>query len=328
LNRGRTTVIRTVAITGATGFIGRHLLGRLARRRDLALRALTRGPLDSCLPHAPGLQWIRGDLADPGAARALLEPGCVLIDLAFPAQWPREKHREAAAVLAEAAASARIHRVLHCSTAAVAGRAAERVITEETAARPATEYEVTKLAIEEMWRARAAGRYELAILRPTAVFGAGGRNLLKLARDLERGGGLTNYLRSSVFGRRRMNLIPVDNVTAAFEFLLDHPGPLDREIYIVAQDEDPSNNFRDVERLLGAALGVRPAPVPGLPVPGFVLAGLLWLAGRSNANPDRIYDGSKLRRAGLNERPTTLAQGLSAFAAWKKQADRSGERTA
>lgn len=317
--------MRTVAITGATGFIGRHLLGRLARRRDLALRALTRGPLDARLPQGPGLQWIRGDLADPGATRALLEPGCELIDLAFPKDWPREKHLEVAAVLAEAGATARIHRVLHCSTAAVAGRAAERVITEETAARPATEYEVTKLAIEETWRARAAGRFELAILRPTAVFGAGGLNLLKLARDLEQGAGLTNYLRSSVFGRRRMNLIPVDNVTATFEFLLDHPGPLDRETYIVSEDEDPSNNFRDVEQLLGAALGVRPAPVPGLPVPGFVLGGLLRLAGRSNASPDRIYDGSKLRRAGLNEKPMTLAQGLREFATWtKKQADRSG----
>lgn len=321
--------MRTVAITGATGFIGRHLLGRLTRRRDLTLRALTRRASDSRLPHEPGLQWIRGDLADAGTARALLEPGCDLIDLAFPARWPREKHVEAAAALAEAAAAARVRRVLHCSTAVVAGRAAERVITEETVARPAAEYEVTKLRIEETWCARAQGRFELAILRPTVVFGAGGRNLLKLAHELTRGQGLTNYLRSSVFGRRRMNLIPVENVTAAFEFLLDHPGPLDRETYIVADDEDPSNNFRDVERLLRAALGVHPASVPRLPVPAFVLAALLRLAARSNADPDRIYDGSKLRRAGLNEKPVTLAQGLSEFAAWKKQVDRSGaDRTA
>lgn len=305
-----------VSVTGATGFIGRHLLDRFCHRPGLMVRALAYQTPEHALPRAERLEWIRGDLADPASLKALLEPGCDLVDLAFPEGWSLEAHVGATIQLVRMAAEIGIRRVLHCSTAAVAGRAPEQRVTEETPPHPATEYETTKLEIENAWRERCGGRVELVILRPTAVFGPGGRNLLKLADALVWGSRLINYLRSSLFGRRRMSLVPVQNVVAAFEFLLDLSRPLASEVFIVSDDEDPMNNFRDVERHLMAGLGVRDYPVPPLPVPKLLLSTALQLAGRSNTDPDRIYDGQKLARAGLHHKPYSIESGLREFAAW------------
>jgi uncharacterized protein YbjT (DUF2867 family) len=68
----------TVAVTGATGFIGEHLLRRLLRRPGLKIRALAHRADDRSLPRSPQLEWIRGDLAAASSLQALLEPGCTL----------------------------------------------------------------------------------------------------------------------------------------------------------------------------------------------------------------------------------------------------------
>ena len=142
------------------------------------------------------------------------------------------------------------------------------------------------------------------------------QNLLKLASALHSGNRFANYARSSLFGRRRMHLVHVENVVAAIEYLIDNPAPQRGEIYIVSDDEDPANNFRDVEQFLMQAWGIRDYPVPPLPVPKVFLSVLLRLKGRSNTDPDRIYDSSKLARAGLRAKPLSLDRGLREFASW------------
>ena len=58
----------TIAVTGATGFVGQALLDRAADT-GVAVRALTRRPQD---PSA-GVEWVRGDLDDAGALARLLD---------------------------------------------------------------------------------------------------------------------------------------------------------------------------------------------------------------------------------------------------------------
>lgn len=306
----------SLAIAGATGFIGRHLLEHFRRRPGVTIRALVHETPESSLLLRERVKWIRGDLADPASLKALLQPGCDLVQLAYPDRWSREEHLGATARLATTAAEIGVRRVLHCSTAVVAGRAPTQRVTEETSPRPTTEYERTKLEIENTWREYCHDRVELVILRPTVVFGPGGRNLLKLVEALTTGSRLVNYLRSSFFGRRRMNLVPVQSVVAAFEFLLDFTRPLNGEVFIVSDDEDPLNNFRDVERRLMDGLAIHGYRLPPFPVPRLVLSGALALAGRSNTDPDRIYDAQKLARAGLTRKPYSLDRGLREFAAW------------
>jgi len=307
--------MRTISITGASGFIGAHLLRCLLEREDVAIRALSHRAEHRGLPRSPRLKWITGDLAAPQMLEALVATGCDLVHLAYPQGWSHEQHIAATQALADTALSAGVRRIVHCSTAVVVGRTAVRRIDEDTPPEPAPGYEATKLEIERCWFERCRGRAEVAVLRPTAVYGSGGKNLLKLARDLRTGSTLANYLRSSLHGRRRMNLVHVSNVVAALEFLLDREPAGAQETYIISDDEEPANNFRDIERLLMQAWGMPYYALPPAPLPGIGLSLVLRALGRSNAAPDRIYDDSRLRQSGLRK-PCTLERGLRDFASW------------
>ena len=307
--------VQTIAITGATGFVGKHLLDRLLQREDVALYALAHNAPDATLRQDKRLNWIRGDLARAATPDRLLVPAGILVNLAFPADWPHETHLAATARVAQAGAERGMRRVIHCSSAVVVGRTSERQVSETTHASPQTGYEKVKLAIEEVWHKHAIGAFELGIARPTAVFGPHGKNLLKLAHALTAGSRTVNYVRSSLFAHRRMNLLCVRDFVAALELLIDYEMPLHGETFIVSDDGAPANNYRDVERALMLGMGVRDYAVAPLPVPHSALAGLLRLMGPAKADPFRTYDSSLLTRAGWRK-PCGLEQGLREFAAW------------
>ncbi|MBD0317871.1 MAG: NAD-dependent epimerase/dehydratase family protein [Thermoleophilia bacterium] len=57
-----------VLVTGATGFLGRHLVRRLRQRGD-DVRALVRGEADERRLRGDGVDAVRGDICDPAAVR-------------------------------------------------------------------------------------------------------------------------------------------------------------------------------------------------------------------------------------------------------------------
>lgn len=71
-----------VTITGATGFVGRHVLAELARR-NFDIVATTRGTARD-MPHQANVRWVTLDIASPPAdAFALLGEPDLLIHLAW-----------------------------------------------------------------------------------------------------------------------------------------------------------------------------------------------------------------------------------------------------
>ena len=308
-------LMRTIAITGATGFIGRHLLASLAGRPDMTVHALAHQTPDHKLMRSERVRWFRGNLADPATFLTMIVPGATLINLAYPQHWSIPQHLESSVALAEAAAERGVSRVIHLSTAVVVGRTPSAFVTEDTPAHPKSSYGRTKLALEQLWRTRWAGKFDVAILRPSAVFGTHGKNLLKLAHALTAGNRFSNYLRSCLYGRRKMNLVSVRNVVAAIELLIERRSAINGQIFIASEDDDPINNFRDVEVLLMNALGVARYSVPHVPIPPGVLRLLLRMLDSGKPDPFRAYDNSLLRRSGWIRR-YTLADELSAFAAW------------
>jgi uncharacterized protein YbjT (DUF2867 family) len=64
----------TVLVTGATGFIGPHVVHAL-RARDVATRALVRDPAHASRLQAWGVELVQGDVTDPTSLRAACE-GC------------------------------------------------------------------------------------------------------------------------------------------------------------------------------------------------------------------------------------------------------------
>jgi nucleoside-diphosphate-sugar epimerase len=307
-----------VAICGGSGFIGRHLLRALASDRIARLRVLVHRHDPRADLKADDVLGVAGDLAKPESLGALITRGCTVVNLAYMPERSRDENLAAATNLARVCRTGQARRVVHVSTATVVGAAADDVITESTPPDPRTEYERTKLEVERRLATEARDAFELVILRPTAVFGPRGRNLVTLAASLRDGTAAGNYARSCLHGRRRMNLVCVDNVVAAIRFAATVRVTAGAETFLVSDDDDALNNYRDVESVLRARLGRGAYPVPPLPLPGAVLRTMLKLRGRSNANPDRVYSASRLTSAGF-ARPTSLAAGLASFADWYRE---------
>jgi nucleoside-diphosphate-sugar epimerase len=313
---------KTVAITGANGFIGRNLVQLLIANDDVQVRLLIRGSRSPAL-RSPRLTVVQGNLLAPEMPASFLVPGCTVVNLAYDSGAPRSANLLAARNLARVCSENQVKRLIHCSTAVVFGRCADDVVNEESLCAPRTEYGITKLMIEQVLREEARGHFEIVILRPTAVFGPGGQALLKLAAQLAHGSRTLNYLRSCLFSKRKMNLVCVDNVSAAIQFLAESENRMDGETFIVSQDDEPDNNFQYVEKFLLAKLAGHDYALPRLPLPPAILSWFLLMLKRDVVNPERVYDSSKLQRAGF--RPIVpLGSGLAAYVEWYQEQVVSG----
>lgn len=313
-----------LALCGASGFIGRHLVGTLAREGVSHIRLLAhhRDPTPSFA--APNLQIVPGDLKNPLSLAALVSGVSTVVNLAYLADESRDTNRIATANLVQACKAAQVRRLVHLSTAAVVGTARANLITESTLPESNSEYERTKLEIERTLLDESATAFELIILRPTAVFGPWGRNLVKLATSLSHGSAVENYLRACIHGRRKMNLVCVDNVTAAILFATRVAMVSGSETFIVSDDDEGANNYRDVESTLRRALGRGQYAIAPPAVPSAVLRALLRWSGRSNSNPNRVYSGAKIAAAGFRK-AVSLEVGLAQFCDWFRQADPKAE---
>ena len=158
-----------VAVTGATGFAGRHAVAELLKRGH-RVKALVR---DRVAQFPAGVEIVQGDLHNSEALRTLLRDADAVVHLAgaVMALGPQDYVRvnaEGTARLAEAAMAAGTRRFVHVSSLA--------------ARRPElSPYAASKRAGEE-----AVARLDALIVRPPAVYGPGGRAMLPLFRELTR----------------------------------------------------------------------------------------------------------------------------------------------
>jgi UDP-glucose 4-epimerase len=266
---------RLIALTGATGFIGRHLLRELPRR-GYRVQVLLRRPSE--LPEGASGAII-GDLAAPQNMAAALRGVDAVVHSAGLAHamsgHPEDDYRvlntEATVGLARAAERAGVKRFVFLSSIrAQSGPVSETVLTEDLPAQPTDPYGRSKLAAEE-------GLATLAIdwvaLRPVLVYGPGVKGnmaaLLRLAQapvPLPLGG----------LSARR-SLLAVDNLAAAVDTVLSAPGPLRRPL-IVADEE--ALTVPEMVAALRAGLGRAPALIR---VPAGLIGWAARAAGREEA---------------------------------------------
>ena len=178
---------RTLLVTGATGLVGRGVVGRLLRAMPgLAVYALARDPRRlAAIAAADGwgarVQPLAGDVTRPGLgldadARALLarEAGAVLhcaadTDFARPLDAARRTNVDGTRHLLDLVSSwRRAPRLAHVSTAFVAGRATGEVreVAHDGAAGWVNAYEQSKWEAEALVRAHAA---DWVVLRPSTI---------------------------------------------------------------------------------------------------------------------------------------------------------------
>ena len=300
---------RALFLVGGSGFLGTALVASLSGRWDGELWAVARRPPDG----APaGVRCAAIDVRDVEALTAALPAGSAVVNLAYGRDGGLDANLEMAGAVAHACLRRSADRLVHISTAVVAGLARGEWVTETTPCRPADAYQRTKLAVEGELVRTVAGRMPLVVLRPTAVLGWGGANLRSLARRLLHGSRAANYLRSSLSARRTLHLVPVETVVAAIELALLRPLPVDPELYLVADDEAPENRFRELERRLLPALGKADYRVPPLPLPLWCLETLLRVSGRRVLRAGMRFSSARLRGIGF-EPPIGLGDAVDEY---------------
>lgn len=179
---------KTAFITGASGFIGGHLVAELDKRQ-WPLRLLQHR---TEVPAGGRHEIIRGDLSTPKTFQEALEGVDVVFHLAaaLGASLLDETgfhhiNVTGTANLLDAAKKAGVKQVLHFSSAGVLGQ----VTTGETAdesfpCNPQNAYDRTKLAAEETALAAAQSGQNVIVVRPGWVYGPGDRRTFKLIRAI------------------------------------------------------------------------------------------------------------------------------------------------
>lgn len=164
--------MRPVALTGGTGFIGRHLAARL-REQGVPLRILAReAPPEE--DRLPGIAWVAGDLADAGALRRLVEGVDAVVHAAGLVAASDRRSFHAVNVLGTARLLGVLpHRARLVHVSSLAARAPQ-----------ASAYAASKREAE---RLVAAARPDAVIVRPPAVYGPGDRATLPIFQQLARG---------------------------------------------------------------------------------------------------------------------------------------------
>jgi UDP-glucose 4-epimerase len=284
-----------VLVTGASGFIGKHLTQSLAKA-GWRVRAASRNP--GTLPALAGVEPVAmPDLAAPADWSPLLEGMSHVLHLAGIAHAPgmlpdavyRRVNAEAVGELARAACG-RVERfVLMSSVRAQAGLAADHVITETDAPEPTDTYGRTKLEAERLLAESGVG---YAALRPAVVYGKGVKgNIAALATLAQTPmplpfGGLDN----------RRSLLAIENLASAITLVLSAP-EAEGETYLVA-DQEPIS-VAELVAAMREGLGRSPHLVR---VPAGAVKRLMKTFGKE-ADFERIsgnfvIDAAKLRRIG------------------------------
>ena len=171
-------------VTGATGFVGSHLVEALRRRGD-EVTALVRSPKKAEALGPLGVRTVPGDLDDAGSLSRAAAGQEVVFHVAglVAARDEREFmrcNRDGTASLVAAASVAGASRFVLVSSMAAGGPAVPgRPLTGAEPARPVTAYGRSKLAAEA---AVTAGTLPWVIVRPPTVYGPRDREVLKVFR--------------------------------------------------------------------------------------------------------------------------------------------------
>src|SRR3954468_5823120 len=266
MSRRRSRKIRTVAVTGGTGFVGSHLL-RLALAQGYDVRALTRG----WKPPEDEIAWVDGALDRPETLLKLATGADAIIHIAGLINARERGEFETVnaggtANMIDAARKAGVRRFVHISSLA----AREPDLSD---------YGRSKAKAE---RLVAASGLDWTIVRPPAVYGPGDKETLELFKMARRG-------LVALPPKGRFSLLHVEDLCRLLLALLDEPDTWG-ETYEPDDGREGGWDHRHFARTLGRLYGKRAGTI-ALPRPVLRLAALADRAvrrGKAKLTQDRV----------------------------------------
>ncbi len=317
-----------IVVTGATGFIGRHLVESL-EGAGLRVRAIVRRP-GQLSGRTESI--VASDIHDREAVRRAFEGATSVVHLAGRAHAKPEGQNDPAsectrinvdgtALLLEEAAAAGIRTFVFASSVKAVADESFEALTPDTPPRPTDAYGESKLEAERLVRVAAARHgFYAPILRLPVVYGPGMKaNMAALFGAVDRGIPLPL---ASVTNRR--SFVYVGNVVAAVLALLERRAQ-DSPVGYVSDEKDLSTPdlVREIARVLGRSPRLFPMPpgiLMGLGKTGGLLsriAGLHFSTGSVTAVLGSLFvDTSSLREMTGSNPPFSAEQGMSLTAAW------------
>jgi nucleoside-diphosphate-sugar epimerase len=306
-----------VLVTGANGFIGTALCGRLTADGSNVLAGVRRHtsavPGTSCVVLGEVSGNTRWDEALDNVTHVVHLAARVHV-MRDPSRDPLNEFRrvnvEATVSLARQAADAGVQRFVFVSSIKVNGEGRERAYTERDESHPQDAYAQSKWEAEEgLRRVERETGMAVTIVRPPLVYGPRVRgNFRRLMTAIHKGLPLP-------FGsvRNCRSLIFVGNLADALARCLQHPSAVG-QTFLISDGEDVATV--DLIRLLAAAMGRRPRLVP---VPPVFLRTAAQLVGRRQ-EIDRLTGSLTVDSRKIRERlgwlpPVSLRGGLAATAA-------------
>ena len=317
--------VNDVLVTGASGFIGGHVMRHLAQRGVSAVAA-TRDGRDGSR---------RLDLREPAGMAAALAGVDAVVHCAV---GDRAVTVEGTGALLQAAAAARVRRVVHISSVAVYGGAAGSIAEDwPTVPVDGHGYAAWKAAAEAACLSQTG--LEIVRLRPAIVYGAGSTLWVgQLARRIRSG-------RWGLFGAGGdgiCNLVHVTDVASAVAAALQHPQGAGRAFNVNGPEQTTWNDwFGRLAQAIGAPplqslspATLRARSIASLPLkavarlrPGFAQGGFVqnWLLGAPAASELALYAlrasyPTAAAQERLGWRPEVgIAEGLADSARWLHQ---------
>ncbi len=280
-----------VLLTGATGFLGAHLV-EACLKRGWSLRALARATSRTESLEAKGVEVVRADLQDREALRPHLEVDAIIhaagggmADIASIYAANTESTRNLIA-----AAPSTLRRFVLISSLAAHGPSGSRPAVETDLPNPRSHYGKSKLAAE---RATAGAPFPVTSLRPPALYGPGEHRMVDLFKAAERG------VIPMVHNQGMLSMLHGADCAEAAALAVERDHPVgtyfccERKIY----------TRREMAETIGEAVGrrVRVVPVPTLVLKLVARSGVSKVMTRDKARDatqkHQACDPSKLMNA-------------------------------
>ena len=264
-------------VTGASGFIGPHLVKQLTSQ-GVRVKCLVRTTSDLSPLKRLKPEIVYGDVMDPSSLTPAISDCGVVYHIAgltksVPAEVMWRVNELGVRNVAQACANQETPPVLVVlsSVAAVGPAPRERPLTESDPAKPVSKYGISKLKGETA-AFEFADRVPISIVRAPIVFGEGDLDGLALFKCISS----CRLHMLPTIRNYRYSLIHAADLSNALMLVAEKgnrisPSDSDKGIFFAAAEENPT--YGNYGRMIGSAMGIKlVVPLPNLPT-------TIWLIG-------------------------------------------------
>ncbi len=264
-----------IFMTGATGFIGKHIAERLLKDGH-SITALLLPEESETLLAGIDVSIVRGDITLPGTLKGVMDGSNGILHLAGAVGYGQTMenclkiNRDGTRNVAAEAGASGIRRFIHFSSVSVYGRVPDVSISESFPMKKIGDpYGDTKIDAEMILTGLSEkGELDLTMVRPTVIYGPGDRLFLpKIIENIKSG-------RARIVGKgnNTVDLIHVADVADFIAQILSDDGSKG-QVYNLTNPENPT--WKEFLAMIASALDM-PAPERHLPYRlALIMAGVL-----------------------------------------------------